>query len=73
MSGPLMELMTPVSVRSYSPTCAEISDAAVTPAVEEEERIDVEVRPLADLDDLIAEARDSKTLIGLLKLRARLG
>ena len=30
MSGPMKELMTPVIVRSYSPTWAEISDAAVT-------------------------------------------
>jgi ADP-ribose pyrophosphatase len=48
-----------------------LSDVDETPEVEENERIDVEIRPLADLDDLIAESRDSKTLIGLLHLRAR--
>jgi ADP-ribose pyrophosphatase len=39
---------------------------------EENERIDVCAHPLADLDRLIEESRDSKTLIGLLELRARL-
>jgi mutator protein MutT len=38
----------------------------------EGERIDIEVHPLAELDDLIGAARDSKTLIGLLLLRDRL-
>jgi 8-oxo-dGTP pyrophosphatase MutT (NUDIX family) len=50
-----------------------ISDADEVPEVHEDERIDVEVRPLSELDELIAESRDSKTLIGLLQLRARLG
>jgi 8-oxo-dGTP pyrophosphatase MutT (NUDIX family) len=50
-----------------------LADADETPEVEENERIDVEIRPLSDLDALIAESRDSKTLIGLLHLRARLG
>jgi 8-oxo-dGTP pyrophosphatase MutT (NUDIX family) len=50
-----------------------LSDVDETPEVEEDERIDVDVRRLSELDDLIAEARDSKTLIGLLHLRARLG
>jgi 8-oxo-dGTP pyrophosphatase MutT (NUDIX family) len=36
------------------------------------ERIDVEPRPLADLDATIASCRDAKTLIGLLMLRDRL-
>ena len=49
-----------------------ISDVDVRPEVEENERIDVEVRPLADLDAILAETKDSKTLIGLLKLRERL-
>jgi ADP-ribose pyrophosphatase len=40
--------------------------------VEEHERIDVVTRPLAELDDVIAEAQDAKTLIGLLLLRERL-
>jgi 8-oxo-dGTP pyrophosphatase MutT (NUDIX family) len=50
-----------------------LSDAGERPEVAEDERIDLEVRPLAELDDLIAESRDSKTLIGLLQLRTRLG
>jgi 8-oxo-dGTP pyrophosphatase MutT (NUDIX family) len=36
------------------------------------ERIDVEPRPLARLDATIAECKDSKTIIGLQLLRARL-
>ena len=36
---------------------------------DEHERIDIEVRPLAELDAMIDEVRDSKTLIGLLELR----
>jgi ADP-ribose pyrophosphatase len=50
-----------------------IGDVDERPTVEENERIDVETRPLTDLDDLIAEAKDAKTLIGLLKLKLRLG
>jgi 8-oxo-dGTP pyrophosphatase MutT (NUDIX family) len=50
----------------------DISDAAERPEVEENERIDVEVRPVSDLDAIIAENRDSKTLIALLKLKDRL-
>jgi 8-oxo-dGTP pyrophosphatase MutT (NUDIX family) len=42
------------------------------PDLEHDERIDVEVRPLGDLDAILAETRDSKTLIGLYKLRERL-
>jgi ADP-ribose pyrophosphatase len=38
----------------------------------EGERIDIEMHPLAELDDLLAAVRDSKTLIGLLLLRDRL-
>src|SRR3954466_10747218 len=49
-----------------------IPDLAQRPEVEENERIDAEVRPLSDLDALIADNRDSKTLIALLKLKARL-
>jgi 8-oxo-dGTP pyrophosphatase MutT (NUDIX family) len=37
-----------------------------------DERIDIEPHPLADLDGLIAECRDAKTIIGLLLLRDRL-
>jgi ADP-ribose pyrophosphatase len=50
----------------------DISDAAEQPEVEENERIDVEVRPVSDLDAIIADNRDSKTLIALLKLKDRL-
>jgi 8-oxo-dGTP pyrophosphatase MutT (NUDIX family) len=42
------------------------------PVVEEDERIDLVVRPLAELDALIDEVVDAKTLIGLLELRRRL-
>jgi 8-oxo-dGTP pyrophosphatase MutT (NUDIX family) len=49
-----------------------ISDVDERPAVHEDERIDVEVRPVADLDAILAETKDSKTLIGLYALRARL-
>src|SRR3954453_10299716 len=49
-----------------------ISDVDERPEVEENERIDVEVRPLADLDAILADTKDSKTLIALLKLRQRL-
>ena len=49
-----------------------ITDADEQPEVEENERIDVEVRPVSELDQIIAANRDSKTLIALLKLRDRL-
>ena len=49
-----------------------ISDVDERPAVEEEERIDVEVRPVTDLDAILTETTDAKTLIALLKLRDRL-
>jgi ADP-ribose pyrophosphatase len=39
---------------------------------DENERIEICTYPLVDLDRLIEEAKDSKTLIGLLLLRARL-
>jgi 8-oxo-dGTP pyrophosphatase MutT (NUDIX family) len=39
---------------------------------EEHERIDIETRPLSELDAVIDEVRDAKTLIGLLELRRRL-
>jgi len=48
-----------------------ISDVDERPEVEENERIDVEVRPLGDLDAILAETKDSKTLIGLARLRER--
>jgi 8-oxo-dGTP pyrophosphatase MutT (NUDIX family) len=47
-----------------------LSDAAAD--TDEHERIDIEVRPLAELDAIIGEVADSKTLIGLLELRRRL-
>jgi ADP-ribose pyrophosphatase len=49
-----------------------ITDVAERPAVHENERIHVEVRPLAELDALIAESTDSKTIIGLARLQAKL-
>ena len=42
------------------------------PEVEEDERIDIEVRPLADLDEILASNQDSKTLVALYRLRDRL-
>ena len=36
-----------------------------------DERISIEARPLGDLDAVLAEVSDAKTLIGLLLLRAR--
>jgi len=49
-----------------------ISDVGERPAVEHDERIDVEVRPLRDLDAILSETTDSKTLIGLYRLKERL-
>jgi 8-oxo-dGTP pyrophosphatase MutT (NUDIX family) len=49
-----------------------ISDVDERPAVEEDERIDVEVRPVGALDALLGETKDAKTLIGLMMLRERL-
>jgi 8-oxo-dGTP pyrophosphatase MutT (NUDIX family) len=49
-----------------------ISDVDERPEVDEDERIDVELRPLSDLDDLLATNQDSKTLVGLARLKARL-
>jgi ADP-ribose pyrophosphatase len=40
--------------------------------VDHDERIDVEIRPVADLDAILAETKDSKTLIGLYALKDRL-
>jgi 8-oxo-dGTP pyrophosphatase MutT (NUDIX family) len=50
-----------------------ISDVDERPQVEHDERIDVEVRPLTDLDQILAETQDSKTVIALYRLRDRLG
>ena len=49
-----------------------ISDAEVTAEVEENERIDVETRPLSELDAILADTKDAKTLIGLMRLKDRL-
>jgi 8-oxo-dGTP pyrophosphatase MutT (NUDIX family) len=49
-----------------------ISDVAERPMVEYDERIDVEVRPVSDIDAILAETKDSKTLIALYILRDRL-
>jgi ADP-ribose pyrophosphatase len=49
-----------------------ISDVDERPQVEHDERIDIEVRPLTDLDTILAETQDSKTLIALYRLRERL-
>src|SRR4051812_39894763 len=50
-----------------------ISDVDERPKVEHDERIDVEVRPVAELDAILADTKDSKTLIGLHALKERLG
>jgi 8-oxo-dGTP pyrophosphatase MutT (NUDIX family) len=49
-----------------------VSDIDERPHVEEDERIDVELRPLADLDAILAESTDAKTLIALYRLKDRL-
>ena len=49
-----------------------ISDADTVPEIEEDERIDVEVRPLSDLDAILAETKDAKTLIALMRVKDRL-
>ena len=49
-----------------------ISDVDERPEVEEDERIDVETRPLSDLDAVLDETQDSKTLIALYRFRDRL-
>ena len=46
-----------------------LSDAEAE--TDEHERIDMETRSLSELDALIDEVRDAKTLIGLLELRRR--
>jgi 8-oxo-dGTP pyrophosphatase MutT (NUDIX family) len=49
-----------------------ISDVDERPEVEENERIDVEVVPVSQLDRILATNQDSKTLIALARLRERL-
>jgi 8-oxo-dGTP pyrophosphatase MutT (NUDIX family) len=51
----------------------DISESDEESEVEENERIDIETRPLADLSAILGEAQDSKTLIALHRLRERLG
>ena len=46
-----------------------LSDASAE--AEENERIEIVTHPLSELDALIDDVRDSKTLIGLLELRRR--
>ncbi|MDA0166481.1 NUDIX hydrolase [Solirubrobacter ginsenosidimutans] len=49
-----------------------ISDVDERPVLEENERIDIELRPLSDLDAILDETMDSKTLIALYRLKDRL-
>jgi ADP-ribose pyrophosphatase len=49
-----------------------ISDVDERPQVEADERIDVDVRPIGELDAILRETKDGKTLIGLMVLRERL-
>jgi 8-oxo-dGTP pyrophosphatase MutT (NUDIX family) len=49
-----------------------LSDVEERPEVHENERIDVEIRPVEDIDAILAETKDSKTLIALCKVRERL-
>ena len=49
-----------------------LSDVEERPEVHENERIDVEIRPVTDIDAIMAETKDSKTLIALCKVRERL-
>jgi ADP-ribose pyrophosphatase len=48
-----------------------LTDVAERPPADDAARIAVVRHPLSELDELIAEVRDAKTLIGLLALRAR--
>jgi len=49
-----------------------ISDVDERPQVEEDERIDIEIVPLSQLDEILTTNKDSKTLIALCRLRMRL-
>ena len=49
-----------------------ISDVEERPEVEEDERIDIEIAPLSRLDEILATNQDSKTLVALARLKARL-
>ena len=48
-----------------------ISDVDERPEVEEDERIDVELVPLAQIDEILATNQDSKTLVALYPPEAR--
>jgi 8-oxo-dGTP pyrophosphatase MutT (NUDIX family) len=48
-----------------------LTDVAERPPADDAARIEVVRHPLSELDELIAEVHDAKTLIGLLGLRAR--
>src|SRR3954451_22956014 len=50
-----------------------ISDVDERPEVEENERIDVEIVPVSDLERLLETNKDSKTLIALARFKARRG
>src|SRR5690242_21774022 len=49
-----------------------IADVDERPEVEEDERIDVEIVPLTQLDEILATNKDSKTLVALARLKSRL-
>jgi 8-oxo-dGTP pyrophosphatase MutT (NUDIX family) len=49
-----------------------VSDVEERPEVDENERIDIETRPVADLDTILTETEDSKTLVALYRLKDRL-
>jgi len=46
-----------------------ISDVAERPEVEEDERIDVEIVPISEIDQILATNKDSKTLVALYRFR----
>jgi 8-oxo-dGTP pyrophosphatase MutT (NUDIX family) len=50
-----------------------VTDVAERPPADDADRIEAARWPLSELDDLIDEVHDAKTLIGLLALRARRG
>ena len=47
-----------------------ISDVAERPEVEEDERIDVEIVPVSQIDEILATNKDSKTLVALSRFKA---
>jgi 8-oxo-dGTP pyrophosphatase MutT (NUDIX family) len=49
-----------------------ISDVEERPEVEEDERIDVEVRRISELDEILGSNQDSKTLVALYRLKDRM-